>query len=245
MKNQVFGTAVVLCLASACASAPQKSAETPSPATPEAPPVAAVEPIPPAPPPAPAEPTPEEKAKQQAAAELASERAQMEAEHQAEVARLTPEIHAEAKALAEKSYPNGKAAITAALAGKHRNPKNVERDGQRHPLETLQFFGFKPTMTVLEYGPGEGWYTELLAPALAAKGKLLATNGDPSGPADSRATFYAQRFQHFLERVPEAYGKVETVKIDGKAPALPQDDTARRKSVSFCVSCLPQFDRSS
>ena len=185
--------------------------------------MAAVEPIPPAPPPAPAEPTPEEKAKQQAAAELASERAQMEADHQAEVARLTPEIHAEAKALAEKSYPNGKAAITAALAGKHRNPKNVERDGQRHPLETLQFFGFKPTMTVLEYGPGEGWYTELLAPALAAKGKLLATNGDPSGPADSRATFYAQRFQHFLERVPEAYGKVETVKIDGKAPALPQD----------------------
>jgi hypothetical protein len=189
MKKKVFGTAVVLSVASACASAPPQSAETPNTASQEVPAVAAVEPVPPAPPPAPVEPTPEEKAKQQAAAELAAERAKMEADNQAEVARLTPEIHAEAKALAEKSYPNGKAAITAALAGKHRSPQHVERDAQRHPVETLQFLGFKPTMTVLEYGPGEGWYTELLAPALASKGKLLVTNGDPAGPADSRATF--------------------------------------------------------
>jgi predicted methyltransferase len=179
----------------------------------------------PAPAPTPPAPTPEEKAKQEAQAKLAAERAEMEAEHQAEVARLTPEIHAEAKALAERSYPNAKVAITAIAAGKHRKPENVTRDSQRHPLETLQFLGLKPTMTVLEYGPGEGWYTELLAPALATKGKLLATNGDPEGPADQRSTFYAQRFKHFLDRLPEAYGKVETVKIDGKAPALPMEGT--------------------
>ena len=174
-------------------------------------------------PPAPVapEPTPEEKAKQEAAQKLQAERAQMEAENQAEVARLTPELHAEAKAVAEKAYPNAKAALTAALAAKYRQPGHAERDAQRHPVETLQFLGFKPTQTVLEVGPGEGWYTELLAPALAAKGKLLVTNGDPNGPAEERGTFYAQRFQHVLDRLPEAFGKVETVRVDGKAPALP------------------------
>jgi predicted methyltransferase len=73
-------------------------------------------------------------------------------------------------------------------------------------------------MTVLEYGPGEGWYTELLAPTLAAKGKLLVTSPDPKGPADARSTFYGQRLERFLARAPEIYGKVETIVIDGKNP---------------------------
>jgi predicted methyltransferase len=80
-------------------------------------------------------------------------------------------------------------------------------------------------MTVLEYGPGEGWYTELLAPALAKKGKLLATNGDPKGPPEKRSTFYAERFQLFLDRSPELFGKVETVMIDGQNPSLGHDGT--------------------
>jgi predicted methyltransferase len=35
------------------------------------------------------------------------------------------------------------------------------------PSATLAFFGFTPTMTVLDVGPGPGYYTELLAPVLA------------------------------------------------------------------------------
>ena len=128
----------------------------------------------------------------------------MEADHKAEMARWTPELRAEAKALADKAYPNGKAAIQAVMASKIRKPGDAERDKYRHPVETLDFFGFKPTMTVLEFGPGEGWYTELLAPALAKKGKLLATNGDPNGPPEERSTFYAQRFKLFLDTSPEA-----------------------------------------
>ena len=75
-------------------------------------------------------------------------------------------------------------------------------------------------MTVLEVGPGEGWYTEILAPTLAARGKLLDTNNDPNGPPDSRGTFYGQRFKAFLDAAPEVYGKVQTVVVDGKAPKL-------------------------
>jgi predicted methyltransferase len=176
------------------------------------------------PPPAPVEtakapePTPEEKKKAEALRELEKDRAKMKADNEAEKARWTPELRAEAKALADKTFPSGKAAIQAAVANKARKPGNADRDKYRHPIETLDFFGFRPTMTVLEYGPGEGWYTELLAPVLAKKGKLLATNGDPNGPAEERSTFYAERFKLFLERAPELYGKVETVTIDGKAP---------------------------
>src|SRR5690606_37624241 len=95
------------------------------------------------------------------------------------------------------------------------------RDSQRHAVETLEFFGFAPGQRVLEYGPGGGWYTELLAPALARSGALSVTLTDPEGPREQRATYYAKRTQLFLERLPEAYEKVLIVTFDPKAPKLP------------------------
>src|SRR5687767_15640853 len=153
----------------------------------------------------------DDKKKAEAAASLARDRAKMEADNKAELERLTPEIRAEVKALAEKKHASARAALKAAVAGKHRKVGNADRDKQRHPVETLTFLGLKPTMTVVEYSPGDGWYTELLAPTLAKQGKLYITNGDANGPADKRSTFYAQRTKAFLDRLPEAYGKVETV----------------------------------
>ncbi|MDP9002524.1 MAG: methyltransferase domain-containing protein [Myxococcota bacterium] len=132
-------------------------------------------------------------------------------------------MHAEAKALAEKTFPSGKAAIQAAMKGKHRKPGDAERDKYRHPAETLDFFGFKPTMTVIDIGPGEGWYTELLAPALAKSGQYIATSTDANGPADTRPTFNGQRFKSFLENAPELYGKAQTIVVDPKAPKLGKD----------------------
>jgi predicted methyltransferase len=210
-----------LCFAVACGDNPPPPAATapqppPPPATTTAAPPVATTPPPP-------EMTPEEKKKAEALKQLQADRAKWQEDHKTEVARWTPELHAEAKKLAEKTYPNGKAAIQAVLAGKHRRPANVERDKYRHPVETLDLFGFQPTMTVLDIGPGEGWYTELLAPALFMKGKYLATGGDPNGPEDQRSTFYAQRFKAFVDKAPEIYGKVETVTIDGKAPKLNMD----------------------
>jgi predicted methyltransferase len=192
------------------------------------PPAPTVEP-PPAPtaeaPPAKPEPTPEEKKKAETLEQLSKDKAKAEADHKADMARWTPELHAEAKTLSDKTFPSGKAAIQAAMAAKFRKPDDAARDKYRHPAETLDFFGFKPTMTVLEFGPGEGWYTELLAPALAKKGKLQVTNTDPNGPPDERSTFYGHRFKMFLDTSPEAFGKVETIAIDNKAPKLPQDGT--------------------
>lgn len=165
----------------------------------------------------------EQKAKE--ARQLQEDRAKWEDENKAELARWTPELHAEAKALAGKTYASGKAAVAAAAKGHHRMPGNAERDVYRHPVETMTFFGFKPTMTVLDVGPGEGWYTELLAPALYEKGHYVATGGDPNGPPDQRATFYAARFKAFLDKAPEIYGKVQTLTVDPKAPKLGNDGT--------------------
>lgn len=198
----------------ACGSSPP-----PEPAPPPPPTTNTVVAPPPAPAPAP-EPTPEEKKKAEALKALEKDRAKAKADAEAEKARWTPELKKEATALVDKAFPSGKAAIQAVAASKVRKPGNAERDKYRHPAETLDFFGFKQNMTVIEYGPGEGWYTELLAPALAKKGKLIATNSDPNGPADQRSTFYGERFKWFLESSPELYGKVETTLVDGKNPKL-------------------------
>ncbi len=186
-------------------------AEPPPPA-PVPPPVASAAPFASAAPPPAAsaalapspEQTPEERKTVEEHKKLSDERAKWGEDNKAELARWTPEMHAAAKALAEKTYPSLTAAINAAIAGKDRKPGNADRDQYRHPLKTLAFFGLTPSMTVLEVGPGEGWYTELLAPTLAAKGKLLVTSADPSGPEDQRSTFNGQKLKAFLDQVTRA-----------------------------------------
>lgn len=209
MKHPILFTSLALALAWGCGS---KTTDTEA--------AAPTEPVESAAPPAPPEPSEEEKKKAEEAAKLEADRAKMKSEAEADKARWTPELTAEAKKVAEKSYPNAKAALKAVISAKYRAPGNADRDQYRHPDKTLEFIGFKPDMTVLEYSPGEGWYTELLAPALAKKGKLIITTPDPNGPADQRATMYGERTKLFLEQSPELYGKVETTVVDGKTPGL-------------------------
>ncbi len=72
-------------------------------------------------------------------------------------------------------------ALEQAVSGDHRSAKNKARDQYRHPVETLNFFGFSPEMTVVEITPGGGWYTEILAPALKGKGKLYGAHYPDTG----------------------------------------------------------------
>lgn len=224
MKFPVLAASFLAAVACAAPAAPPPAAPPPAAPAPEPAPV--VSPVvAPAPVAAPPEPTPEEKKKAEDARKLEGDWNKLREKHAAELSRLTPELRASVKALVEKPYPSSRAALTAALAGKHRAPGNSERDAHRHPLEMLEFFGLKPTHAVLEYGPGEGYYTELLAPLLAAKGKLSVTMTDPNGPKTERSTLYGERTKLFLERLPEAYGKVATVVVDPKAPKLGADAT--------------------
>jgi predicted methyltransferase len=74
--------------------------------------------------------------------------------------------------IAPQAQDSGAAALDAALAGAHRSEANRARDRYRHPKETLEFFGLRPDMTVVEIWPGGGWYTDVLAPVLRERGKL-------------------------------------------------------------------------
>ena len=64
--------------------------------------------------------------------------------------------------------------LTEAIADPARSAEFRQRDGYRHPLKTLKFFGLTPTQTVVEIWPSQGWYTEILAPYLKAKGHYIA-----------------------------------------------------------------------
>lgn len=71
-----------------------------------------------------------------------------------------------------------KAKLELASTGEHRSDKNKARNQYRNPINTLDFFGLEPGMTVLEIAPGGGWYTEIIAPALRDTGVYIAGSYD-------------------------------------------------------------------
>ena len=86
---------------------------------------------------------------------------------------LTNSTEAETTAIVVQ--PN---AATVDLAGiLAAQPEKVKaRYVYRHPEETLNFFGIKPGMTVVEALPGGGWYSKLLLPHLGSDGALIGAN---------------------------------------------------------------------
>jgi predicted methyltransferase len=69
-----------------------------------------------------------------------------------------------------------------AIAGAWRSGQDKARDPWRHPMETLRFFGLQPRMTAVEFWPGSGWYTEILAPYLAKGAGAYVAALFPEGP---------------------------------------------------------------
>jgi predicted methyltransferase len=130
--------------------------------------------------------------------------------------------------VSDGNYADGRAAIAATVRGSHRSADARDRDTYRHPAETLAFFGFAPTMTVLDIGPGKGYYTELLAPALAKNGLYIATNREPpsTAPAPSPhhwTAYEGVRFDELIGAAPDLYGKVQVIRVDYEAPKLNLD----------------------
>ncbi len=67
------------------------------------------------------------------------------------------------------------ATLASVIGSAQRTPEFAARDRYRHPAQTLMFFDVQPTMTVVEIWPGQGWYTEILAPFLRP-GKYYAAH---------------------------------------------------------------------
>jgi predicted methyltransferase len=117
-------------------------------------------------------------------------------------------------------------ALIAALAGDQRSAEHRARDAYRHPRETLNFFGLRDHMTVVELWPGGGWYTEVLAPALRGSGQLVAAHyGDKTG-----SEYRTRSFENFVAKTaarPDVYGQVKILAyLPTDTAALGQDGTA-------------------
>ena len=114
------------------------------------------------------------------------------------------------------------------INGEHRSAEHKHRDQYRHPEQTLAFFDVKDDMTVVEIWPGEGWYTEILAPYLKDKGKLYAAHFSPNNPTP----YFTNRLQEFIDKIhkqPKLYNKVEmTVLQPPKDMQIAPDGSADR-----------------
>src|SRR4249920_786549 len=60
--------------------------------------------------------------------------------------------------------------IEAAVAGPWRAAADRARDPWRHPAQSLAFWGLQPGQTVVEFWPGAGWFSDIVAPFVAATG---------------------------------------------------------------------------
>jgi len=74
-------------------------------------------------------------------------------------------------------YSAVEAKLQAAMASDIRTQEEIDRDENRLPVETLEFFGLRDDMKVVELIPGGGWYTKLLAPVLAENGEFYVALG--------------------------------------------------------------------
>jgi predicted methyltransferase len=63
------------------------------------------------------------------------------------------------------------------MANDIRGEADTVRDANRLPVETLEFFGLRDDMKIVELLPGGGWYTKLLAPVMTEKGEFFVALG--------------------------------------------------------------------
>ncbi len=101
----------------------------------------------------------------------------------------------------------------AQVLAHERRADDRARDAFRHPGETLAFFEVEPDHTVIEYAPGGGWYTRVLAPYLAEEGRYIAVGFAPEAAAALG--------EQFVERVRK--GGESFAATQAKALGLAQD----------------------
>ena len=99
-------------------------------------------------------------------------------------------------------------ALRLASAATTRTPANRERDRYRHPVDTLAFFGVRPSDTVVEIWPSGGWYAEILVPYITQGGGTYIGAATENGLSGLRKLVAAK---------PATYGSVRTANF----PILP------------------------
>ena len=130
---------------------------------------------------------------------------------------------------AEKAAPPARAALAPAslegvVAGAWRSEADRARDRFRHPVESLTFWGLKPGATVVEFWPGAGWYTDILAPYLeATKGRFYAAVQQDDQPASAQAVGVYRRKIELNKRI---YGEVNFTEFGPTSGPVAPDGSA-------------------
>ena len=125
------------------------------------------------------------------------------------------------------------ATLDKVLAGDHRSDANRARDKYRHPKETLQFFGFRQDMAVMEVSPGGGgWYTEVLAPALREHGSYVAAGWDPNATGEYAKT-NSKKFADKLAARPDVYDRAKVTALQAPNALKPVPDGTMDMVVTF------------
>ncbi len=118
-------------------------------------------------------------------------------------------------------------ALATAINGPWRSAEDRARDEYRHPEQALAFWGLGPNMTIVETGPGGGWWTEILAPyAAQTGGRYIAAFGDLGAPNVSSGALQGR--QSFIERFDDRaiYGDVSAVDFSMRAGLALPDNSA-------------------
>ena len=104
--------------------------------------------------------------------------------------------------------------LKGAVESEDRSLKNILRDPERNPMETLTFFGIEQDMVVVELSPGGGWYTEILANYIHYPGTLIAAHFSSNSDRD----YFKRSRANFEKKISEnpMYGRVEIVDLDSK-----------------------------
>ena len=79
---------------------------------------------------------------------------------------VAPFVSAHAAANAAPDY------VAQAVTDPGRPPGDIARDGGRKPADVLGFSNIKPGQVVVDWMPGDGYYTRMLAKLVGAKGKV-------------------------------------------------------------------------
>ena len=104
------------------------------------------------------------------------------------------------------NHGNAQPGLDQILDGDHRSAANVARNEWRHPIETLDFFGLTPDMTLIEIGPSGGWYAEILAPYMRDQGRYFGAHFSPNSPT----AYHRRSLESFEEKIrqrPDLYGR--------------------------------------
>ncbi|MEM1052269.1 MAG: methyltransferase [Pseudomonadota bacterium] len=108
-----------------------------------------------------------------------------------------------------------KAALSDVLAHERR-VEDAARDIWRNPSETLAFFQVSSDHSVIEYAPGGGWYTRVIAPYVIENGQYVGVGFAPEAAASLG--------DEFVERVRqggETFSETQSESLGIPAEKLP------------------------